>query len=124
MDKEIAKILVEQGKGILNSMKTLQKSAKKKGKKRGDYFENFSANERSFIVNTYRDPSLEQLPEIKSFLKKIDAFSEYFLGVNTDFDKIIDVKLAEKAYQEVLSAYNDMVKALSLESETVITNEF
>jgi len=105
-------LLIQQGQNVLESMKNLKRSAKKKGKERSDLYERFCANEHSFSVYTYIDSEIEQLAEVQDFQGKLELFSVGFTGVTTDFDTELDVKQIEKNYEEVFTAYDAMANVL------------
>ena len=105
-------LLIQQGQNVLESMKNLKRSAKKKGKERSDLYERFCANEHSFSVYTYIDSEIEQLAEVQDFQGKLELFSVGFTGVTTDFDTELDLKQIEKNYEEVFTAYDAMANVL------------
>ncbi len=105
-------LLIQQGQNVLESMKNLKRSAKKKGKERSDLYERFCANEHSFSVYTYIDSEIEQLAEVQDFQEKLELFSVGFTGVTTDFDTELDLKQIEKNYEEVFTAYDAMANVL------------
>jgi len=115
--KNISKTLVEQGKNTLNSMKELNRRAKKKDKKRSDLYEKFRANQHSFRVYTYVDPEVGQLEEVKIFLDKLQVYAETFTGVDNVFETNVDGKQVDEIYEETITAYNEMTKKLGYEGE-------
>jgi hypothetical protein len=121
---KLQEVIVQQGKNVLVSMKNLEHSAKKKSKERSDLFEKFCANKHSFDVYTYIDSDLEQLAEVQAFLQKLELFSDDFECVRRNFDADVDVKQAETMYEEVLTAYNAMVKVLGFADDAVNAKRF
>ena len=105
-------MMLQQGQNVLESMKDLKRSAKKKGKVRSDLYERFCANQHSFDVYTYIDATLKQLPEVQTFQQKLELYSENFAGVSTDYDKEVDLKHMEITYEEVVTSYDAMINAL------------
>ncbi|WP_394236356.1 hypothetical protein [Niallia oryzisoli] len=105
-------MMLQQGQNVLESMKDLNRSAKKKGKVRSDLYERFCANQHSFDVYTYIDATLKQLPEVQTFQLKLELYSENFTGVSTNYDKEVDLKHMENTYEEVLTSYDAMINAL------------
>ncbi|HZG72217.1 MAG TPA: hypothetical protein VEY51_11850 [Chondromyces sp.] len=114
-----AKLIVQQGKNVLTSMKDLKLRAKKKGRERFDLYERFCANCHSFEVYTYMDPKIGQSAEVQAFQQKLESFRAEFADVRTDFDKEVDMKQVKVIYEEVLAAYNAMVNILGFDEEAV-----
>jgi hypothetical protein len=114
MDKtNTSEIIVEQAKNTITSMQNLKQRAHKKNKERADLFEKLCANEHSFRVYTYMDPNLGQLKVVQTFLEKVEWFSGFFTGVNTEFDQVVDQKLVDEAYKESMDAYQNLVHELA-----------
>ncbi|WP_338448492.1 hypothetical protein R4Z09_20005 [Niallia oryzisoli] len=105
-------VILQQGQNVLESTKDLKRSAKKKGKERSDLYEKFCANQHSFNVYTYIDPTIDQLAEIQLFQQKMELFREDFTGVLNNFEKEVNLQHIEKTYVEVFIAYDAMVNAL------------
>ncbi|MBO2535890.1 MULTISPECIES: hypothetical protein [Rummeliibacillus] len=124
MDSSNVSLVVQQGENILASMKDLKNAAKKKGKARFDLYERFSANIHSYYVYTLTDSKIEESPEVIAFLEKLDQFQEYYKNVGIDFDCTVDIRNAAIAYDNVLSAFNEMVTALGLPDRKINAKKF
>jgi len=115
----IAETIVNQGKNSITSMQDLKRRTNKKGKERADLYERFRANEHSFRVYTYIDSNIEQSEEVQTFLINLDRFGANFSDVDKDFEVTVDMKSVEKAYQDVITAYNQMVGTLGFADEAI-----
>lgn len=122
--KTAVELIIQQGQNVLASMKELKRYAKKKNKQRSDLYQKFCANDHSFAVYTYMDPSIGQSAEVQAFQQKSDLFSEHFNGITTNFDIEVDIKNVEETYEEVFSAYNTMVTSLGHADKTVEVKRF
>jgi len=109
---KVVEMIIEQGQNVLASMKDLKRSAHKKGRERSKLYERFIANEHSFNVYLYIDAEIEQLVEVQHFQHKVGLFRELFTGVQTDFDKVVDVRTVEPIYEETNFAYKSLKKVL------------
>lgn len=119
-----AEMIVQQAKNVLTSMKDLKRSAKKKGKNRSDLYQRLCANEHSFAVYTYMDAAITQSAEVRAFQQKVELFGADFESIRTNFDAEVDVKHVEIMYEEVFTAYNEMVHALGFANEAVHVKKF
>lgn len=111
---EVVKMIKEQGNNVLICAKELEKISKKKSKKRTDLFERYCANEHSFNVYTYMNSTIENLPEVKIFQRKVALFGAVFVGTRTDYEAVVDAQEAETTYAALLEALQEMITALSL----------
>jgi hypothetical protein len=109
---KVVEMIVEQGQNVLVSMKDLKRSAHKKGRERSKLYVRFVANEHSFNVYLYIDAEIEQLAEVQYFQHKLELFRELFTGVQTDFDKEVEVKTVESIYEETNFAYKSLKNVL------------
>ena len=117
-------LIVQQGQNVLASMKDLKRSAKKKNKERSDFYQKFCANDHSFAVYTFIDSAIGQSAEVQAFQQKLDLFSEDFAGITTNFDTVVDMKHVEETYEDVFTAYNEMVHALGFADKAVNAKRF
>jgi len=106
----IVKALIEQGKNTLDSLKNLTRKANNKGEKRAALYENFRANTHSFRVYTFADPEIGEADEVQAFLKQILTINELFTGVDTVHDTKVNADKVKEAYEQAVSAYNEMIK--------------
>ncbi|HWL25832.1 MAG TPA: hypothetical protein VNR38_19130 [Ureibacillus sp.] len=117
-------MLVKQARTILNTMKDLKWLAGKKGKDRGALIERFTANSHSFNVYTYANEQVKQSSEIQGFKDKIHSFSKEFDVARFDFEGEVNEDRVQALYEEILTAYNEMVISLGFEKEIVNVNRF
>ncbi len=114
MNSTINTLLAEQGENVLKSMKELKRLAKKKGKARFDAFEKFCANQHSFGVYTFTDPTIQEMGEIKAFQENMEAFRDTFQVVSTNFDETMNISLVDSIYEATFTSYNEMVIEFNL----------
>lgn len=116
---QAVELIVNQGKNVLESMRDLKRSAKKKGKSRSDLYERYCANLHSFSVYTYMDASIGQSKEVQEFQQILVLFSECFSDTRTNYEAEVDVKHIETVYEDVFPVYNEMVSVLGFNNELV-----
>lgn len=117
-------MLVSQARNILTTMKDLKWVAGKKGKDRGALITRFTANTHSFNVYTYSNEDVKQSSEVQTFKEKIGLFSKEFNAARFDLDGEVDEDRVQDLYEEVLTAYNEMVIALGYDKEIVNPKRF
>ncbi|CAM5224103.1 putative protein OS=Ureibacillus acetophenoni OX=614649 GN=SAMN05877842_103162 PE=4 SV=1 [Ureibacillus acetophenoni] len=117
-------MLVTQARNILTTMKDLKWIAGKKGRDRGALIERFTANTHSFNVYTYANEGVKNSKEIQTFKENIVLYSNEFNVARFDFDGEVDEERVQALYEEVLTAYNDMVIALGYDKEIVNPSRF
>ncbi|MFC5560264.1 hypothetical protein ACFPN4_14530 [Ureibacillus thermophilus] len=116
--------LVNQSRNVLDLMKQLKKVAGKKGSKRSELIEKFTANQHSFNVYTYASEEARQSKEVDVLKVKLDEFSRQFDAARYEVDGEVNEEQVHVLYQEVLTAYNDMVVALGYENHVVDIKKF
>ncbi|GHH99091.1 hypothetical protein AM1BK_26340 [Neobacillus kokaensis] len=109
VSKQQLELVKQQGENILKSMNELKRRAKKKGRERFDQYEKLSANRHSFTVYTFIDSKIEQAKSVQLFQQKLDLFDNEFDEIRTNFEADVDLKAIEATYQEVVTAYNEMI---------------
>jgi hypothetical protein len=112
-----AEIIVKQSKNTINSMENLKRHTTKNDQIRSNLFEKFCANEHSLRVYSYMDADIGQSTEVKTFMEKVALFGGNFIGVNTDFETVVDKKEVQTAFQEAISTFNTMARKLEFENE-------
>ena len=85
---------------------------------------NFARTIISFAVYTFIDSAIGQSAEVQAFQQKLDLFSEDFAGITTNFDTVVDMKHVEETYEDVFTAYNEMVHALGFADKAVNAKRF
>jgi len=116
--------LVNQSRNVLDLMKQLKKVAAKKGSKRSELIEKFTANQHSFNVYTYASEEARQSKEVDILKVKLDEFSRQFDPARYEEDGEVNEEQVHVLYQEVLTAYNDMVVALGYDNHVVDIKKF
>ncbi|QBK26221.1 hypothetical protein [Ureibacillus thermophilus] len=116
--------LVNQSRNVLDLMKQLKKVAGKKGSKRSELIEKFTANQHSFNVYTYASEEARQSKEVDVLKVKLDEFSRQFDAARYEVDGEVNEEQVHVLYQEVLTAYNDMVVALGYDNHVVDIKKF
>ncbi|MCM3567712.1 hypothetical protein [Neobacillus mesonae] len=111
-NKQQLELMKQQGENILKSMNELKRRAKKKGKERFDLYEKFSANRHSFTIYTYMDSRIQQEENVQDFQQKLDLFDNEFDEARINFEADLDFKAIESAYQDVITAFNEMAAVL------------
>jgi len=109
---ECAKMLAEQGQNVLACIKDLKQIAKNKGKERSGLYERYCANQHSFNVYTYIDATIENLTEVQAFQRKMVLFGAVFAVTRTDYEAEIDMQHVETAYEELVTANDEMMDKL------------
>jgi len=111
---EVVKMVIGQGQNVLTCAKELEQITKKTGKKRSDLFERYCANQHSFNVHTYMNPSIENLMEVQFFQRKVALFGAVFVGTRTNYEAVVDVQQARSTYEDLVSALHEMTNTLML----------
>ena len=117
---ECAKMLTEQGQNVLACIKDLKRIAKNKGKERSSLYERYCANQHSFNVYTYTDATIGNLTEVQAFKRKMTLFGAVFAGTRTDYEAEIDVQQVEKTYEELVTAYGEMMDKLGFSDKALV----
>lgn len=116
--------LINQSRNVLDLMKQLKKVAAKKGSKRSELIEKFTANQHSFNVYTYASEEARQSKEVDILKVKLDEFSRQFDPARYEEDGEVNEEQVLMLYNEVLIAYNDMVVALGYDKHVVDIKKF
>lgn len=116
--------LVNQSRNVMEIMKQLKKIADKKGRKRTELIEKFTANQHSFNVYTYASEEARQSKEVEILKAKLDEFNSKFDDARYEDDGEVNVEEVEVLYKEVLTAYNDMVVAFGYDKHVIDIKKF
>ncbi|MFC5543136.1 MAG: hypothetical protein C0P75_008185 [Bacilli bacterium] len=116
--------LINQSQNVMELMKQLKKVASKKGSKRAELIEKFTANHHSFNVYTYASEEARQSKEVDTLKLKLDEFSSQFDAARYEDDGEVNVEQVHVLYKEVLVAYNDMVIALGYDKHVIDIEKF
>ncbi|MED3662962.1 hypothetical protein NST62_06395 [Ureibacillus sp. FSL K6-8385] len=116
--------LVNQSRNVMDLVKQLRKVATKKGSKRTELIEKFTANQHSFNVYTYASEEARQSKEVDHLKVKLDEFSSQFDPARYEDDGEVNAEKINVLYREVLVAYNDMVVALGYDKHVIDVEKF